>query len=75
MPVCLFVQVETPLYCPPELPCLGHIHISVCAVGEDGLIYVRTQNAGKHREHKSVAMFMCTATLDINFKVPPKKTL
>ncbi|XP_072253858.1 RING finger protein 17 [Leuresthes tenuis] len=38
-------KVKTPLYHPPELPCLGHIQISVSAVGEDGLIYVRTQNA------------------------------
>nr|XP_046259663.1 RING finger protein 17 isoform X1 [Scatophagus argus] len=38
-------MVKTQLYQPPELPCLGHIQISVCAIGEDGLIYVRTQNA------------------------------
>uniref|UniRef100_I3KFC3 Ring finger protein 17 n=1 Tax=Oreochromis niloticus TaxID=8128 RepID=I3KFC3_ORENI len=38
-------KVKTSLYQPPELPCLGHIQISISAVGEDGLIYVRTQNA------------------------------
>ncbi|XP_075334657.1 RING finger protein 17 [Odontesthes bonariensis] len=38
-------KVKTQLYNPPELPCLGHIQINVSAIGEDGLIYVRTQNA------------------------------
>ncbi|XP_035531967.1 RING finger protein 17 isoform X2 [Morone saxatilis] len=38
-------KVKTQLYQPPELPCLGHIQISVCAIREDGLIYARTQNA------------------------------
>ncbi|KAM8749037.1 RING finger protein 17 isoform 2-T3 [Acanthopagrus schlegelii] len=38
-------MVKTQLYQPPELPCLGHIQLSVSAIGEDGLIYVRTQNA------------------------------
>ncbi|XP_074513953.1 RING finger protein 17 [Sebastes fasciatus] len=38
-------KVKTQLYEPPELPCLGHIQISVSAIGEDGLIYTRTQNA------------------------------
>ncbi|XP_051260855.1 RING finger protein 17 [Dicentrarchus labrax] len=38
-------KVNTQLYQPPELPCLGHIQISVCAITEDGLIYARTQNA------------------------------
>ncbi|XP_040005066.1 RING finger protein 17 isoform X2 [Xiphias gladius] len=38
-------KVKTQLYQPPELPCLGHIQISVSAIGEDGLIYARTQNA------------------------------
>ncbi|XP_044072779.1 RING finger protein 17 isoform X2 [Siniperca chuatsi] len=38
-------KVKTQLYHPPELPCLGHIQISVSAIGEDGLIYARTQNA------------------------------
>uniref|UniRef100_A0A8D3C827 RING finger protein 17 n=1 Tax=Scophthalmus maximus TaxID=52904 RepID=A0A8D3C827_SCOMX len=37
--------VKTELYDPPELPCLSHIQIRVSAVGEDGLIYTRTQNA------------------------------
>lgn len=47
--VCLCMQVKTSLYQPPELPCLGHIQISISAVGEDGLIYVRTQNAGTQK--------------------------
>uniref|UniRef100_UPI0037E8DC3E RING finger protein 17 n=1 Tax=Semicossyphus pulcher TaxID=241346 RepID=UPI0037E8DC3E len=38
-------KVKTQLYHPPELPCLGHIQISVSAIGEDGIIYVRTSNA------------------------------
>uniref|UniRef100_A0A8D3A412 Tudor domain-containing protein n=1 Tax=Scophthalmus maximus TaxID=52904 RepID=A0A8D3A412_SCOMX len=38
-------RVKTELYDPPELPCLSHIQIRVSAVGEDGLIYTRTQNA------------------------------
>ncbi|XP_041663773.1 RING finger protein 17 isoform X2 [Cheilinus undulatus] len=38
-------KVKTQLYQPPELPCVGHIQISVSAIGEDGIIYVRTQNA------------------------------
>ncbi|KAM6934575.1 RING finger protein 17 [Xenentodon cancila] len=37
--------VKTPPYHPPELPCLGHLQINVSTVGEDGLIYVRAQNA------------------------------
>lgn len=43
--LCLF-QVKTPSYLPPELPELGQIQIRVTAVGDDGLIYMRTQNAG-----------------------------
>ncbi|KAM9342298.1 RING finger protein 17 [Pholidichthys leucotaenia] len=38
-------KVKTALYQPPELPCLGHIKIHISAIGEDGVIYVRTQNA------------------------------
>ncbi|XP_060945080.1 RING finger protein 17 [Limanda limanda] len=38
-------KVKTQLYDPPELPCLGQIQISVSAIGEDGLIYIRTPNA------------------------------
>ncbi|XP_058476020.1 RING finger protein 17 isoform X2 [Solea solea] len=38
-------MVKTRSYDPPELPCLGHIQINVSAVGDDGLIYTRTQNA------------------------------
>lgn len=33
-------------YLPPELPELGQIQIRVTAVGDDGLIYMRTQNTG-----------------------------
>ncbi|XP_070831610.1 RING finger protein 17 [Chaetodon trifascialis] len=38
-------KVKTPLYHPPKLPCPGHIQMSVTAVGEDGVIYARTQDA------------------------------
>ncbi|XP_069569519.1 RING finger protein 17 [Brachyistius frenatus] len=38
-------KVKTSLYRPPELPSLGHIQIHVSAIGADGLIYARTQNA------------------------------
>ncbi|XP_068602714.1 RING finger protein 17 [Brachionichthys hirsutus] len=38
-------KMRTPSYQPPELPCLGHLRINVTAIGEDGLVYVRTQNA------------------------------
>ncbi|KAG7240408.1 hypothetical protein INR49_026979 [Caranx melampygus] len=38
-------KVTTQLYQPPELPCLGHIQITVSAIGEDGVIYTRTQHA------------------------------
>ncbi|KAM9850619.1 RING finger protein 17 [Aulostomus maculatus] len=43
-------KVKTPLYNPPELPCLGHIQMTISAVGEDGLIYARTLNAECHLE-------------------------
>lgn len=39
-------QVKTQLYQPPELPCLGPLQVHVSSIGEDGLIYVRTHNAG-----------------------------
>ncbi|KAM3608198.1 uncharacterized protein V6R79_020824 [Siganus canaliculatus] len=38
-------KVKTSLYQPPELPCLGHTQITVSAIGNDGVIYVRTKNA------------------------------
>ncbi|KAL6100378.1 rnf17 [Pungitius sinensis] len=38
-------KVKTGLYRPPELPGLGPIQMSVSAIGEDGVIYTRTQNA------------------------------
>ncbi|CAJ1079084.1 RING finger protein 17 isoform X4 [Xyrichtys novacula] len=38
-------KVKTQLYPPPELPCLGHIQVNVSAIGDDGVIYVRTQDA------------------------------
>nr|XP_033473084.1 RING finger protein 17 [Epinephelus lanceolatus]XP_033473085.1 RING finger protein 17 [Epinephelus lanceolatus] len=53
-------KVNTPPYCPPELPCPGHIQICVSAIGEDGLIYTRTQNAEcqleqlRERIHQSI---------------------
>ncbi|XP_074550284.1 RING finger protein 17 [Halichoeres trimaculatus] len=43
-------KVQTQLYQPPELPCLGHIQMNVSAIGEDGVIYVRTQNAESQLE-------------------------
>lgn len=43
----LYVQVKTSMYNPPELPCPGHILINVSAIGDDGVIYARTQSAGK----------------------------
>lgn len=39
-------QVKTQLYQPPELPGPGHLQVTVSALGEDGHIYMRTQNAG-----------------------------
>lgn len=56
--VCLCMQVKTSLYQPPELPCLGHIQTSISAVGEDGLIYVRTQNAGTQRSRHYLFYFL-----------------
>ncbi|XP_015234378.1 PREDICTED: RING finger protein 17 [Cyprinodon variegatus] len=38
-------KVKTSVYHPPELPRPGHILVSISAVGDDGLIYARTQNA------------------------------
>nr|XP_061825076.1 RING finger protein 17-like isoform X1 [Nerophis lumbriciformis] len=38
-------KVKTELYKAPELPCLGHNHMTISAIKEDGLIYARTQNA------------------------------
>lgn len=45
-------QVQTQLYRPPEMPCLGRLRMSVSAISEDGLIYVRTQNAGAFKNTK-----------------------
>ncbi|XP_027147115.1 RING finger protein 17 isoform X2 [Larimichthys crocea] len=53
-------KVTTKLYQPPELPCPGHIQISVSAIREDGLIYGRTENAEcqleqlRERIHQSI---------------------
>ncbi|KAM4731883.1 RING finger protein 17 [Anableps anableps] len=38
-------KVKTSMYHPPELPCPGHILICVSAIGDDGVIYARTQGA------------------------------
>ncbi|XP_040057950.2 RING finger protein 17 isoform X1 [Gasterosteus aculeatus] len=38
-------KVKTELYRPPELPGLGPIQMSVSAIGEDGVIYGRTETA------------------------------
>ena len=40
--------VKTTLYQPPELPCQGHMRMSISAVGDDGVIYARTYGAGTH---------------------------
>ncbi|MEQ2189711.1 hypothetical protein GOODEAATRI_028120, partial [Goodea atripinnis] len=45
-------SVKTAKYHPPELPCLGHILITVSAVGDDGIIYARTQNAGVSEDYQ-----------------------
>lgn len=42
----MYEQVKTKLYDPPQLPCLSHIQIHVSAIGDNGLIYIRTQNTG-----------------------------
>nr|XP_020474573.1 RING finger protein 17 isoform X3 [Monopterus albus] len=56
-------KVATQLYHPPELPCLGHIRINVSAIGEDGLIYVRTQNAVSQLEQLRVRIQQNLKTL------------
>ncbi|KAJ0070701.1 hypothetical protein NL108_017887, partial [Boleophthalmus pectinirostris] len=38
-------KIQTPLYPAPELPCPGHLLMTVSAIGEDGTIYARTPNA------------------------------
>lgn len=39
-------QVKTSLYNAPKLPCRGHVQMTVTAVGDDGLIYARTEELG-----------------------------
>ncbi|KAF6717026.1 RING finger protein 17 [Oryzias melastigma] len=36
-------KVKTSLYNAPKLPCRGHVQMTVTAVGDDGLIYARTE--------------------------------
>ncbi|XP_068185865.1 RING finger protein 17 [Antennarius striatus] len=43
-------KVKTQMYQPPELPCLGHIQACVTAIGEDGIVYVRSKNTGSQLE-------------------------
>ncbi|KAI3356062.1 hypothetical protein L3Q82_017326 [Scortum barcoo] len=50
LPCLVKMQVKTQLYHTPELPCVGHIPISVSAIGDDGLIYARAQNAERQLE-------------------------
>uniref|UniRef100_A0A3B3BSJ7 Tudor domain-containing protein n=1 Tax=Oryzias melastigma TaxID=30732 RepID=A0A3B3BSJ7_ORYME len=38
------VIAHTSLYNAPELPCRGHVQMTVTAVGDDGLIYARTED-------------------------------
>ncbi|XP_049584527.1 RING finger protein 17 isoform X2 [Syngnathus scovelli] len=44
-------KVQTDLYKTPELPQLGHNHMTISAVREDGLIYARTDTAECHLEN------------------------
>ncbi|RVE58226.1 hypothetical protein OJAV_G00207030 [Oryzias javanicus] len=37
-------QVKTSLYNAPELPCRGHVQMTVTAVGDNGIIYARTED-------------------------------
>lgn len=54
----------TQLYLPPELPCPYLIQMSVSAIGEDGLIYMRTQDAGEHEKTSSyLKVLKCTHLL------------
>ena len=39
-------KIQTQLYRPPELPLRGHTQMNVSAVGEDGIIYAMTLQAG-----------------------------
>ncbi|XP_072300260.1 RING finger protein 17 [Eucyclogobius newberryi] len=43
-------MIQTPLYRAPELPCPGHLLMTVSAIGEDGTIYARTTNAERQLE-------------------------
>ncbi|XP_061648173.1 RING finger protein 17 isoform X1 [Phyllopteryx taeniolatus] len=43
-------KVKTDLYKAPELPQLGHNHMTISAIKEDGHIYARTDTAGYHLE-------------------------
>ncbi|XP_059198689.1 RING finger protein 17 isoform X2 [Centropristis striata] len=56
-------KVKTELYCPPELPCLGHIQINVSAIGEDGVIYARTHSAECQLETLRERIQHCLKTL------------
>ncbi|MED6265884.1 hypothetical protein CHARACLAT_030037, partial [Characodon lateralis] len=55
--------VKTAKYHPPELPCVGHILITVSAVGDDGVIYARTQNAEYQLEQLGEAIQKTIKTL------------
>ncbi|XP_055086710.1 RING finger protein 17 [Periophthalmus magnuspinnatus] len=43
-------MIQTPLYHAPELPCPGHLLMTISAIGEDGTIYARTPNAERQLE-------------------------
>ncbi|XP_061660297.1 LOW QUALITY PROTEIN: RING finger protein 17 [Syngnathoides biaculeatus] len=44
------IQVKTDLYKAPELPQLGHNHLTITAINKDRYIYARTDAAGYHLE-------------------------
>ncbi|XP_029980184.1 RING finger protein 17 [Sphaeramia orbicularis] len=56
-------KVKTPSYRPPELPYLGHVKMTVSAIGEDGLIYTRTHNAECQLESLRERIQQCIKTL------------
>uniref|UniRef100_A0A673AY12 Ring finger protein 17 n=1 Tax=Sphaeramia orbicularis TaxID=375764 RepID=A0A673AY12_9TELE len=56
-------KVITQLYRPPELPYLGHVKMTVSAIGEDGLIYTRTHNAECQLESLRERIQQCIKTL------------
>ncbi|XP_077436804.1 RING finger protein 17 isoform X2 [Vanacampus margaritifer] len=56
-------KVKTNLYKAPELPQLGHNHMTISAIKEDGLIYARTDTAGCHLDQLRVKIQQSMKTL------------